>query len=116
MKLRYRFLVPVFCLSQIVTAMAQDQVKLFKFISARDEVVVGITTDELKTFGAGPELDNLARHLFDAGQMTIWQYAVRKDQSGNLQQAPLKRIAVFKSDTVRIEPYSSPLPVVAPEQ
>ena len=39
--------------------------------------------------------------------MTIWQYAVRHDQSGNLQDAPLKRIAVFKNDTLRIEPYSS---------
>ena len=115
MKLRSRFLVPLFCISQIVSVMAQDQVKLFKFVSPKDDVVVGITTEELKKYGTGPELDVLARHLVEAGQMTIWQYAVRKDAGGNLQQAPLKRIAVFKSDAIRIEPYASPLPVVAPE-
>ena len=115
MKLRCRFLVPLFCLAQIAAVTAQDQVKLFKFVTAKDEVIVGMTADELHKLGTGPELDTLARHLAEAGQMTIWQYAVRHDQSGNLQEAPLKRIAVFKSDTLRIEPYSSPMPVVAPE-
>ena len=53
MNFRTRFLVPLFCLSQIVTVMAQDQVKLFKFVSPKDEVVVGITAEELKKFGTG---------------------------------------------------------------
>ena len=48
--------------------------------------------------------------------MTVWQYAVRKDASGALQQAPLRRIAIFRNDTLRIEPFASPLPVVAPEK
>ena len=116
MKFRYGLLVLAMVLGQTIGAMAQEQVKLFKIISPKDDVVIGLTTAELLGLGKGPELDDLARHLATAGQMTVWQYAVRKDQGGNLQQAPLKRIAVFKSDTLRIEPYTTPLLVVAPEK
>jgi hypothetical protein len=116
MKFRHCLLVPLLCLIQIDAVMADGQVKLFKFVTAKDEVIVGITADELQKLGTGPELDNLAHHIAESGEMTIWQYAVRHDPSGNLQQAPLKRIAVFKNDTLRIEPYSSPLPVVAPDK
>ena len=66
--------------------------------------------------GSGPELDNFAKQLVAEGQMTVWQYAVRKDQSGNLQQAPLRRIAVFKTDTLRIENYTTPLAIVPPDK
>ena len=99
-----------------VGAMAQDQVKLFKVVSPKDDVTIGLTTTELKSFGSASDLDNLARHLAADGQMTVWQYAVRHAQSGNLEQAPLRRIAIFKNDTLRIEPYSSPLPVIAPDK
>ena len=99
-----------------VAVLAQDAVKLFKVITSKDEVLIGLTGDELRALGTGPELDALAKRLATDGQMTVWQYAVRKDQNGNLQQAPLKRVAVFKTDTIRIEPYATPLTVVAPVQ
>ena len=76
--------------------------------------MIGLTSEELRAFGSAPDLDNLARHLAADGQITVWQYAVKHDPSGNLQQAPLRRIAIFKNDTLRIEPYSTPLPVVPP--
>jgi hypothetical protein len=95
-------------------AVADDQVKLFKVVSQKDEVVIGLTAEELHGLGTGPDLDNLARHLAADGQMTVWQYAVRKDPSGNLQQAPLKRIAIFRNDTLRLEPYATPLGIVPP--
>jgi len=116
MKLRHGLLVLLLGLSQIGPAMAEDQVKLFKFVSPKDDVVIGLTAGELSKLGTGPALDELARHLAQDGQMTVWQYAVRKDPGGNLQQAPLKRIAVFKNDTLRIEPYTSPLPIIPPSE
>jgi hypothetical protein len=99
-----------------VSALSQDQIKLFKIVSQKDEIVIGLTSDELRTFGPSTDLDNLAQHLAAAGEMTVWQYAVRKDPGGTLQQAPLRRIAIFRSDTLRIEPYASPLPVASPEK
>ena len=98
------------------SAMAEDAVKLFKLITPKDEVVIGLTAAELRAFGSGAELDNLAKHLAAEGQMTVWQYAVRKDQSGNLQQAPLRRVAIFKTDTLRIESFTTPLAIVAPDK
>jgi len=110
------FLLLLMVLGLPVKAMAEDQVKLFKFITPKDDVVVGLTTTELQAFGSGPDLDKLAKHLAADGQMTLWQFAVRRDQSGTLQEAPLRRIAVFKADTLRIEPYTTPYPIVAPEK
>lgn len=108
------FLTALFMLGSISAAYADDQVKLFKIISSKDDVIVGLMSEDLLKPGSGPDLDRFARELADSGQMTVWQYTVRKDTNGNLQQVPLRRIAVFRSDTLRIEPYASPLPVVAP--
>ena len=70
--------------AQPLPALAQDTVKPFKIITQKDEVVIGLTGAELVALGSGPELDQLAKHLATDGQMTVWQYAVHKDQSGNL--------------------------------
>jgi len=89
-----------FAVWPVATALAQDQIRLFKLVSPKDEVVIGLSADELRTFGPRPDLDNLAQHLASAGEMTVWQYAVRKDASGTLQQAPLRRIAIFRNDGI----------------
>ncbi len=114
MKARLGLLALLLFAAHPVAVMAQDAVKLFKVITSKDEVLIGLTGDEVRALGAGPELEALAKRLATDGQMTVWQYAVRKDASGALQQAPLKRIAVFKNDTLRIEPYTTPLAVIAP--
>jgi hypothetical protein len=44
--------------------------KLFKIITDKDDIVVGLSAAELKALGSGPELDALARHLAKEGQMT----------------------------------------------
>ena len=89
--------------------------KLFKIFTDKDDVVVGLGEDELKSFGAGPGLDALARRLAKEGQMSLWQYAVQRGGDGSLVQAPLRRIAIFKASTLRIEPFDpAPLKVKAP--
>jgi hypothetical protein len=37
---------------------------------------------------------------------------VRKSSSGDLEQAPLHKIGVISGDSLRIEPYASPLKVL----
>ena len=86
----------------------QPSVKLFKIITTKDEVEIGLSDDELK----GGDLDTLAKRLADAGQMTVWQYAVHKNANGDLEHAPLKKVAIFKTDTLRIEPFD-PKPLKA---
>jgi hypothetical protein len=46
------------------------------------------------------------------GSMSAWQYAVHKSSSGDLEQAPLRKIGLLASDSLRIEPYASPLKVL----
>jgi hypothetical protein len=96
-------------------AQAQSAVKLFKMITAKDDIVIGLTDEELRSFGPRADLENLADRLASAGQLTVWQYAVTRGADGSLVQGPLRRVAVFKSDTLRIEPYNpAPLKVMPP--
>src|SRR5262249_43454825 len=110
----FRLLAILLLTGYAFAAAAQEQVKLFKIVTAKDEIIIGLTNDELRGLGPAADLDNLAQRLASAGQITVWQYVVGRDQGGNLQQAPRQRVAVFKTDTLRIEPYTSPLPVVPP--
>jgi hypothetical protein len=84
-------------------ALAQGAPALFKIVTPKDEVVIGV---------AGTDVDTLAKRLVADGQITVWQYAVHKAASGDLEQTPLRRIAILRQDTLRIEPYTSPLKVV----
>ena len=101
------------CLALVLavgTAVAQEApVKLFKIITAKDEVVIGLTEP-------GVNVENLAQRLVSAGQLTVWQYAVQRAADGSTVQAPLRQVAVLKSDTLRIEPYNpAPLKAIPPK-
>src|SRR5262249_17323574 len=60
-------------------AFAEETAKmrLFKLVTAKDEVLVGLSGDELRSFGGGTDLDNFAQRLVAAGEMSVWQYAVK---------------------------------------
>ena len=94
------------------SAHAADGVKLFKIVSARDEIVIGVTDMELS--GEGSDLARLASKMRAAGQLEVWRYAVRKAASGDLEQAPSTRVMIIYSETLRIEPYATPLKVLPP--
>jgi hypothetical protein len=94
----------------------KPKMKLFKVITQRDETVIGLKDEELRNFGPASDLENLAQRLGTAGNIVVWQYAPKKGSDGQLQQAPSQRIAVFASGISRIEPYATPLPVVAPAE
>ena len=106
----------VFLLLAGAAAAAPDTpaVKLFKVVTPRDEMVVGVTEGELRGWGPQADIENIAQRLGKSGEITVWQYAVRKGGDGQLQQAPLQRVAVFAAGVVRIEPYRTSLAVVPP--
>ncbi len=98
----------------LAAAQSAPTVKLFKIITLRDTVEIGVGDAELRSFGPGTDIENLARRLVEAGQLTVWQYAVRKAASGELEHAPLKQVAIFKTETLRIEMFN-PAPLkIAP--
>ena len=87
---------------------------LFKIITVKDEVVIGLTTDELGKLG-GQDAGVIAKALVSKGEMTVWQYAVRKNANGDLEQAPLRQIGLLANNSLRVEPYSTPLKVISHE-
>ena len=87
---------------------------LFKIISVKDEVVIGLTPEELTGLG-GSDAGALAKALVAKGTLSVWQYAVRKGANGDLEQAPRAKIGLIAHDSLRVEPYASPLKVIAHE-
>ena len=106
-------LLPLAAAVQPARAQAPAPVQLFKLVSPKDEIVVGVEAAQLGA-GSGPGVQRLAELLAAKGQLTLWQYASQKGADGALVQAPLRQVAVFKNDLLRIEPYTTPLAVKAP--
>ena len=95
----------------IQPALAADKVSLFKVITAKDEIVIGIADDELAQLD-GKNAGGIAKMLVAKGSMSVWQYAAHKSASGDLEQAPLHRIGLIATDSLRVEPYATPLKVL----
>jgi hypothetical protein len=99
----------------VPSAWAQEKaMNLFKIVTVKDDIVIGLSDDELDTLG-GRDAGSVAKALAFKGQMTVWQYAVRKNANGDLEQAPLRQVGLFANSSVRVEPYLTPLKVLSPE-
>jgi hypothetical protein len=92
-------------------ALATGKVSLFKVITTKDEIVIGLSHDELSHID-GQDAGGIAKQLAVQGSMSVWQYGVRKAEAGALEQAPLRKVGLMATDSLRIEPYTSPLKVV----
>jgi hypothetical protein len=92
-------------------ALATDKVSLFKVISARDEIVIGMTDDQMSKLDSR-NAGGVAKRLVSDGTMTVWQYGVRKAEAGALEQAPLRQVGLLSNDALRVEPYTTPLRIV----
>ena len=96
-------------------AWAQDKTTtLFKVVTVKDEIVIGLNAEELSGLG-GQDAGAVAKALAGKGELTVWQYAVRHAPSGELEQAPLRKIGLLANTSLRVEPYTSPLKVIAHE-
>ncbi|TMJ00055.1 MAG: hypothetical protein E6G97_20960 [Alphaproteobacteria bacterium] len=95
------------------TAQNKDT-SLFKVVSVKDEVVIGLSAAELAALG-GNDAGAVAKALAANGTLTVWQYAVRKAASGDLEQAPRAKIGLIAHESLRVEPYATPLKVIAHE-
>jgi hypothetical protein len=97
-------------------ALAQDRptTRLFKIITVRDDIVIGFNISELQEIG-GADAGAVAGALKQNGTLSVWQYATKKAANGDLEQAPLRRVGLLAHDTVRVEPYATPLKVLPHE-
>jgi hypothetical protein len=87
----------------IEPALAADKVSLFKVITQKDEIVIGISDDDLAQVD-GRNAGGIAKMRVAKGSMIVWQYAVDKSASGDLEQAPLHKIGLLATGSLRVEP------------
>lgn len=92
-------------------AIATDKVSLFKVVTSRDEIVIGLTDGELARF-EGHNAAGIAKALKMEGTLAVWRYNIRHAGAGDLEQAPMGRIGLMSTEALRIEPYTSPVRVV----
>ena len=92
----------------------EKRTNVFKVITVKDEIVIGLSADELKALG-GNDAGAVARELAQKGTMTVWQYNVHRGPNGELQQAPTAKIGLIANSSLRVEPYTTPYAVVPHE-
>lgn len=97
-------------------AFAQEKpmTRLFKIITVRDEIVIGLDISELQEIG-GADAGAVAGALKHKGTLSAWQYASKKAANGDLEQAPLRKVGLLAHDTLRVEPFATPLKVLPHE-
>jgi hypothetical protein len=106
----------VLLMTAIQPAFSEDKgmTTLFKIITVKDEIVIGLNADELGQIG-GKDAGAVAKALAAKGQLTAWQYAVKKAANGDLQQAPLRQVGLLANSSLRVEPYATTVAVLPHE-
>jgi len=93
-------------------ARAQEtKTSLFKVVTTKDEIIIGLSPDELKALG-GSDASAVAHALAQKGDMAVWQYNVHRGANGELQQAPTAKIGLIANSSLRVEPYTTPYAIV----
>lgn len=98
----------------VAQGSATPAVRLFKVVSPRDEIFIGLTAQELAALQGASPAEAVAKKIAADGQMTVWQYSVRRGDGGTLVMAPLSKVSLMAAGIVRIEPYQPAHPVIAP--
>lgn len=93
-------------------AWAQEaKMKLFKIVTVKDEIVVGLSAEELQALG-GNDASAVAHALAQKGDLTVWQYNVHRGPNGELQQAPTAKIGLLANASLRVEPYTTSYKII----
>lgn len=87
---------------------------LFKVVTPKDDVVIGLSEAELKALG-GNDAGAVAQALAQKGSLTVWQYNVKRGPNNEPQQAPTAKIGLLANTALRIEPYATPY-VILPHE
>jgi hypothetical protein len=89
----------------------ENKIDLFKVVTTKDEIIIGLSTDELRAIG-GSDASAVAHALAQKGDMAVWQYNVHRGANGEFQQAPTAKIGLIANSSLRVEPYTTPYAIV----
>jgi hypothetical protein len=96
----------------VAAALPASAETLFKIVTVKDEIIVGLNDAELKEYGG--DAGGLAKAIASKGSLTLWQYAVTQ-KDGERMVAPHAKIGVLAASSLRVEPYKQPFKVLAHE-
>jgi hypothetical protein len=102
------------CLAPFAALAQSSDVLLFKIVSARDEIVIGLPKARVDALGAGTPIELVAKEMAKVGQFPAWQYGPRRDAQGQGRFSPVQRVVVFAPGVIRLESYTTDMPVAAP--
>lgn len=88
--------------------------RLFRVVTIRGDMVLGLNAAELAALGHGPDLDRLARRFERDGQITGWLYLEGRASDGQGWWRHAGRIAVLAQDALTIRPQAPGRPVQPP--
>jgi hypothetical protein len=94
------------CVAFITPASAET---LFKIVTVKDDIVVGLSDAELNELGG--DAGGIAKAIAAKGSLSLWQYAVTQ-KDGERMVAPLQKIGVLANASLRVEPYKQPFKVL----
>jgi hypothetical protein len=95
-----------------LAALPASAETLFKIVTVKDDVTVGLNDAELKDLGG--DAGGIAKAIAAKGSLTLWQYAVTK-KDGDSVVAPRAKIGVLAATSLRVEPYKQPFKVLPHE-
>jgi len=96
----------------LAVAVSVSAETLFKIVTVKDEIVVGLNDAELKDLGG--DAGGIAKAIASKGSLPLWQYAVTQ-KDGERMVAPLQKIGVLSNSSLRVEPYKQPFKVLPHE-
>ena len=96
-----------------LSAQGASAETLFKVITVKDEIIVGLNDAELKDMGG--DAAGVAKALASKGTLSLWQYAVKQAADGERQMAPLHKVGLLSNSSLRVEPYKQPFKVLPHE-
>jgi hypothetical protein len=82
---------------------------LFKIITVKDEIVVGLNDAELKELGG--DAGGIAKAIVAKGSLALWQYAVTM-KDGERVMAPRQKVGLLANASLRVEPYTQSFKVL----
>ncbi len=110
-----RHAIAALVVAAVITGTAQARAEtLFKIVTVKDEIIVGLNDAELSALG-GNDAGAIAKAIASKGSITVWRYASKKAANGDLEQAPFAKVGVLANASLRVEPYKSPLKVLPHE-
>ncbi len=96
-----------------LTAHVASAETLFKIVTVKDEIVVGLNDAELKEMGG--DAGGIAKAIASKGSLTLWQYSVRQAKNGEREMTPLQKVGLLANASLRVEPYKQPFKVLPHE-